>query len=252
MICPRISPHTVFETGVTKRLRRATFRPPRSRETGGVGLREEQVQHAAQLAGPETWQLVRQQGFSDLPEAQPRGRPEKERDTFIIGRPDTAEKIVARLKRDDPELAERVVRGEVTPNAAALMKGWRHPRIVVTSPEAVAAALRTLDVWQHRGTDTGTRRFVRPSSRRVRGSASPARGAGSRCGDRPACSTSVTPTAATGTTAWSTVRAIGRPTPGASCGSQSGRHSGKRKWRPGTPDASVSRIARNSTACSER
>ena len=35
-------------------------------------------------------------------------------------------------------MAERVVRGEVTPNAAALEKGWRKPRIVVTSPESVA------------------------------------------------------------------------------------------------------------------
>jgi hypothetical protein len=53
-----------------------------------------------------------------------------------------ADYITARLKRDDPELAERVVRGEVTPNAAAREKGWRKPRIVLSSPERVAASLR--------------------------------------------------------------------------------------------------------------
>lgn len=52
-----------------------------------------------------------------------------------------ADYVVARLKRDDPDLAEKVVRGEVTPNAAAREKGWRKPRIVVSSPEAVARSL---------------------------------------------------------------------------------------------------------------
>lgn len=42
----------------------------------------------------------------------------------------TAEHITARLKRDDPDLAEKVVTGEVSPNAAARQKGWRKPRIV--------------------------------------------------------------------------------------------------------------------------
>ena len=59
-------------------------------------------------------------------------------------RPDRVDHVVARLKRDDPELAEKVVRGEVTPNAAAQEKGWRKPRIVVTTPEKVAAALRKI------------------------------------------------------------------------------------------------------------
>lgn len=55
-----------------------------------------------------------------------------------------ADGILARLKRDDPELAARVVDGEVTPNAAALMKGWRKPRIVATSPQSVAHRLRAI------------------------------------------------------------------------------------------------------------
>lgn len=57
-------------------------------------------------------------------------------------RPDSAEHVIARLKRDDPELAEKVVRGEVTPNAAAHEKGWRKPRIVLSTPERIATSLR--------------------------------------------------------------------------------------------------------------
>lgn len=50
--------------------------------------------------------------------------------------------ITARLKRDNPALADQVVRGEVSANAAAREMGWRHPRIVVSSPDRVAEALR--------------------------------------------------------------------------------------------------------------
>lgn len=53
-----------------------------------------------------------------------------------------AEEITARLKRDDPDLAARVVAGEVSPNAAAREKGWRKPRVVLTSPASVAIRLR--------------------------------------------------------------------------------------------------------------
>lgn len=70
----------------------------------------------------------------------------QERDTLLHQpgpRTDTCERVVARLKRDDPALADRVVRGDITPNAAARAKGWRKPRIVVSTPESVARALLT-------------------------------------------------------------------------------------------------------------
>jgi hypothetical protein len=54
----------------------------------------------------------------------------------------TADDLTSRLKRDDPELAERVVAGDITPNAAAREKGWRKPRIVLTSPDQVARKIR--------------------------------------------------------------------------------------------------------------
>lgn len=54
----------------------------------------------------------------------------------------SAEYVLARLKRDDPALAQRVVDGELSANAAARLAGIRKPRIVLTSPESIAAALR--------------------------------------------------------------------------------------------------------------
>jgi hypothetical protein len=63
---------------------------------------------------------------------------------MIKQRDHTADATLSRLKRDDPPLADRVVRGEITANAAAREKGWRKERILVTSPERVAAALRRI------------------------------------------------------------------------------------------------------------
>ena len=54
----------------------------------------------------------------------------------------TADSILARLKRDDPDMARQVVNGELSANAAARIKGWRKPRILVTSPTSVAHRLR--------------------------------------------------------------------------------------------------------------
>ena len=54
----------------------------------------------------------------------------------------TASGIVSRLKRDDPELAESVVRGEITANAAARAKGWWYPRVELRNPITVAARIK--------------------------------------------------------------------------------------------------------------
>lgn len=40
----------------------------------------------------------------------------------------TVDHTLARLRRDDPETAARVERGEISANAAAVEKGWRKPR----------------------------------------------------------------------------------------------------------------------------
>lgn len=57
-------------------------------------------------------------------------------------RSETAERHLARLKRDDPVLAERVVNGEMSAYAAARSKGWKAPRIQVSTPERTAMHLR--------------------------------------------------------------------------------------------------------------
>jgi hypothetical protein len=52
--------------------------------------------------------------------------------------------VMARLKRDDPQLAQRVVEGHLSPNAAAVQAGIRPQRISVCidDMEKAAAALR--------------------------------------------------------------------------------------------------------------
>ena len=82
--------------------------------------------------------------LEEIPVAQPVGRPTSTEEKACVTniRPDRVDHVVARLKRDAPELAEKVIRGEITPNAAARQMGWRKPRIVVSTPEAVAKALR--------------------------------------------------------------------------------------------------------------
>lgn len=63
-------------------------------------------------------------------------------DTTLKVKPDSVEHVISRLKKEDPDLAERVVRGEITPNAAAREKGWRKPRIILSTPEKVADSIR--------------------------------------------------------------------------------------------------------------
>ena len=116
-----------------------------AREPQGLDMTEEKLLDAARLADIEP--LVRQLLYAEVSVApQPihagPGRGHKT-DCVTNGfKPDRVDHVVARLKRDDPALAERVVRGEVTPNAAAREKGWRKPRIVLSTPERVAASLR--------------------------------------------------------------------------------------------------------------
>lgn len=62
--------------------------------------------------------------------------------TTVVDERNGADGILARLKRDDPETAQKVINGELTANAAARSKGWRKPRILLTSPESIANGLR--------------------------------------------------------------------------------------------------------------
>lgn len=97
---------------------------------------------------PEIAASVERAWRGEVPAAAEARRPtddeRKSRDTRLNGDSDTSASILARLKRDDPGLAQRVVDGELTANAAALQKGWRKPRIVATNPASVYRRLREL------------------------------------------------------------------------------------------------------------
>jgi len=62
--------------------------------------------------------------------------------TNSFDRSDTAPYTIRRLKRDRPELAEQVIRGELSPNAAAIKAGFRKKTITV--PLDVDRAARAL------------------------------------------------------------------------------------------------------------
>jgi hypothetical protein len=66
--------------------------------------------------------------------------------THILAEQHNAASILARLKRDDPELAQQVIHGKITANAAARQKGWRYPRVELRNPSTVAAPRGTAKV----------------------------------------------------------------------------------------------------------
>jgi hypothetical protein len=126
-------------------------------EPGGLGTTKRELrkllvlQHPNEDGAPwnERAPRLRQQISellgADIEPAGRVGRPEAGKGggtTFTDVERNSANHITARLKRDDPELAERVVAGEISPNAAAHEKGWRKPRIVLTSPRSVADRIR--------------------------------------------------------------------------------------------------------------
>ena len=136
--------------------------------TAGLGYDPDQlpkvlaIQHPHESVPDVAYRMASMRGkvvtllLAEIPETLPVGTPGLSavdagqdlnvRDTHIkpltSRNADTSRRVVARLKRDDPELAEKVVNGEVTPNAAAREMGWRKPRIVLSTPERVAASLR--------------------------------------------------------------------------------------------------------------
>lgn len=67
---------------------------------------------------------------ADIPPARAHGGDRKSdqvSDTKLISEQPDASYVVARLKRDNPEIANAVINGTITPNAAAIQTGIRHP-----------------------------------------------------------------------------------------------------------------------------
>lgn len=64
---------------------------------------------------------------------------------------DDASYALRRLKRDAPDLAEKVVRGEMTPHAAACLAGFRKPRLQIPAdPTSAGRRLRQLFTTEQR------------------------------------------------------------------------------------------------------
>lgn len=114
----------------------------------GLGTTKDALVAWVKVADPGLAKRVEAEWKREIPSANVNGGSRKAnqpRDTRLMtpaAGSDTSERVLSRLKRDDPDLAEKVVNGEITANAAAVRKGWRKPRIVLTSPEAVARQLR--------------------------------------------------------------------------------------------------------------
>lgn len=95
------------------------------------------------VAGTKAEKPVKGLLYEEIEPAARPGRPQKDSTTIIsTERGSTATTTLARLKRDDPELAKQVVNGEMSAYQAARSKGWKPPRIQVTTPERTAAHLR--------------------------------------------------------------------------------------------------------------
>lgn len=113
----------------------------------GLGMTVEELRHAVALAGDEAQQAVDRLLKGETSRASMRGNKTKRTtlnniDESLGPQSETAERHLRRLKRDDPALAEQVVNGELSSYAAARSKGWKPPRIQVTTPERTAAHLR--------------------------------------------------------------------------------------------------------------
>lgn len=128
-------------------------------DEGGLGLTDDDVKTLMHIRT----EVERRPGFSaraqelsdyrsevltslaeDIPVKAEKGEAGRGRDRYsgTVPNRDTAASLVSRLKRDDPELAESVVRGEITANAAARAKGWRYPRVELRNPNTVAARIK--------------------------------------------------------------------------------------------------------------
>lgn len=110
----------------------------------GLGTSRDALVAWVREQDPVVADLVERAWRDEVPAANPTGTNQHSREGHVSHDPtgQRADGILARLKRDDPDMAQQVVNGELSANAAARIKGWRKPRILVTSPTSVAHRLR--------------------------------------------------------------------------------------------------------------
>ena len=105
--------------------------------TGGLGTSADRIKRLVE--GTDAEGPVGRMLKGEIEPARPPRLRDSERTTL---RTETADRHLARLKRDDPALAQQVVNGDMSAYAAARAKGWKPPRIQVTTPQRTAGHLR--------------------------------------------------------------------------------------------------------------
>ena len=113
----------------------------------GLGTSRDALVGWVREQDPDVASAVERAWRDEVPAANKRGGDQvsesrRSSATQSVTEKNDADSILARLKRDDPDMARQVINGELTANAAARSKGWRKPRILLTSPESIANGLR--------------------------------------------------------------------------------------------------------------
>ena len=110
----------------------------------GLGTSRDALVGWVREQDPDVASAVERAWREEVPAANTHGgdRRAEQRHGMTLNHRERADSILARLKRDDPDMAQKVINGELTANAAARSKGWRKPRILLTSPESIANGLR--------------------------------------------------------------------------------------------------------------
>lgn len=109
----------------------------------GLGTSRDALVAWVREQDPVVADLVERAWRGEVPAANKVGRPENNVGaTNIRDKANQSDHILARLKRDDPDMAQAVIDGQLTANAAARQKGWRKPRILLTSPHSIVSGLR--------------------------------------------------------------------------------------------------------------
>jgi hypothetical protein len=115
-------------------------------------------------------EITEEQGAEEITLRAKPGRPKKGEDNPVHAQDiqhGTGNRayVLARLRRDDPDLAARVERGELSANAAARAKGWRKP----------ADAYRELVRWWERADRRQRDAFLAYLDVWIRGASAPPR-----------------------------------------------------------------------------
>lgn len=109
---------------------------------------QEELSHDLRDRNETTRATMRRLILGDIqPPAGPgevgRGR-DRLRNTKPVEETDDATYVIARLKRDDPELAQQVINGDLSAHAAAIKAGIRKPRVSVRTDNPTAAVTTLL------------------------------------------------------------------------------------------------------------